>query len=291
LYGVTSVPDAYGHPDERSIDPAKLERPKGWAGVAEWFGGVSYLNIKAKVDGEFEPGKPFQILNFTFSNPFKLLIFNIYQSFTVGGVPHRIWFPPDYGGSTLEARAGLRSGQYFKEGEQVVKMRIVNGDHLFVDRLTYNFRPPQRGEIIVFETKGIPTDYRIAWRIPDDQFYIKRLVGLGGEQIQIGSDRHLRINGKRLDSSAPHFEKVYGFDKEPARESHYSGHMDSGAPFFRDKPEGVEIPPGNYMVMGDNTMNSLDSRYWGYFPSTAVIGRSFFVYWPLTERFGWGYHR
>jgi len=179
-------------------------------------------------------------------------------------------------------------------------MRIVNGDHLFVDRLTYNFRAPERGEIIVFETKGIPADYRAAWGIPADQFYIKRLVGLGGERIQIGSDRHLRINGQRLDSSTPHFEKVYGFDpKDPPRESHYSGHigsyhsdtMDIRSPFFENKPDGVEIPPAHYMVMGDNTVNSLDSRYWGYFPSTAVIGRSFFVYWPLTERFGSGYHR
>ena len=179
-------------------------------------------------------------------------------------------------------------------------MRITNGDHLFVDRLTYNFIPPERGDIIVFETKGIPQDYREAWRVPADQFYIKRLVGLGGERIEIGDDRHLRINGKRLDSSTPHFEKVYGFDpNEPPRESRYSGHVlryrssmsEMRSPFFEAKPEGVEIPPGNFMVMGDNTMNSLDSRYWGYFPSTAVIGKSFFVYWPLSERFGWGYHR
>jgi len=40
-------------------------------------------------------------------------------------------------------------------------------------------------------------------------------------------------------------------------------------------------------VMGDNTMNSLDSRYWGDFPATSIIGKSFFVYWPITSRFGW----
>ncbi len=42
------------------------------------------------------------------------------------------------------------------------------------------------------------------------------------------------------------------------------------------------------MVMGDNTMNSFDSRGWGDFPATNVIGKSFFVYWPITDRFGWG---
>ena len=61
--------------------------------------------------------------------------------------------------------------------------------------------------------------------------------------------------------------------------------------YLQSKPEGVHLPKGEYMVMGDNTMNSLDSRYWGSFPADAVIGKSFFVYWPITDRFGWGYHR
>jgi len=289
LYGVMSVPD-YSSGRPMDFSPSELEPPKGWGRVKEWFAGVSYLDIKAKVDGDLEE----------VSKPFKILIFSIYQYVTIGGVKHWILFPPDYGGSTLEGRAGLSYGPngplrpiHYNKGDQVVKMRCVNGDHLFVDRLTYNFRPPKRGEIVVFETKGIPTDNREAWHIPPDQFYIKRLVGLGGERIQIGADRHLVINGKRLDASTPHFEKVYGFNpNEPPRESHYSGHVDDNmSPYFQGKPDGVEIPPGDFMVMGDNTMNSLDSRYWGYFPSTAVIGKSFFVYWPFSDRFGWGYHR
>ena len=42
------------------------------------------------------------------------------------------------------------------------------------------------------------------------------------------------------------------------------------------------------MVMGDNTCNSFDSRAWGSFPAANVIGKQFFVYWPITDRFGWG---
>jgi signal peptidase I len=47
-----------------------------------------------------------------------------------------------------------------------------------------------------------------------------------------------------------------------------------------------DVQPHHVFVMGDNTFNSYDSRYWGDFPETKIIGKSFFVYWPLTKRFG-----
>jgi signal peptidase I len=50
----------------------------------------------------------------------------------------------------------------------------------------------------------------------------------------------------------------------------------------------VQVSHDNLLVMGDNTASSLDSRFWGEFPATSVIGRSFFVYWPITKRFGLG---
>ena len=104
-----------------------------------------------------------------------------------------------------------------------MKCQDIAGDHLFVDRVTYNFRPPNRGEIIVFETHDIGNQY---WSLPPDQFYIKRMVALGGEHVRIGNDRHLVIDGKRLDASTPHFENVYSFDpKQPPHESQYSGHV------------------------------------------------------------------
>jgi signal peptidase I len=270
-------PTLYGVTSENLIEKPDFKIPTGWTRARQWFEGASYIRVVAQADG------PVQAVE----HPFRILIFNIWQKLVAGGKTYMIWFPPDYGAppaGTLEARAGLQSDHSYRKGEDIVNLRVNAGDHLFVDRLTYNFRPPKRGEIIVFATQGIDN-------LPQDQFYIKRMVAMGGDRVQLGEDRHLIISGKRLDASTPHFENVYSFNpKEPPQESHYSGHVNFSylAPYFQGKPEGVTVAPDHYMVMGDNTMNSLDSRAWGDFPATNVIGKSFFVYWPITDRFGWG---
>lgn len=275
LYGVTSS----------NLLLTKEAIPTGLQRVREWFAGASFVHVVAKTDGELYIGRPV-----------RFLIFGLWQVVQIGGRTHIIWFPPDYGNMTLAQRAGVQEGRFYRKGEEVIKLQVNAGDHLFVDRFTYNFRRPSRGEIIVFETKGIPEERRFLAGIPGDQFYIKRLVGLGGERIEIGADRHLRINGKRLNGATPHFENVYSFDpKQPPRDSHYSGHVgDPGlvpVPFFTENSGTVQVPQNDYLVMGDNTMNSLDSRAWGSFPANFVIGKAFFVYWPLSSRFGWGYNR
>ena len=197
-------PTLYGVTSENLIDKPDFKIPTGLTRVRQWFEGASYLHLVAENDGPVE----------TVERPFRILIFNIWQKIVAGGKTYMIWFPPDYGAppaGTLEARAGLQSDHSYRKGEDIVRLRVSAGDHLFVDRMTYNFRPPKRGEIIVFETKGIDN-------LPQDQFYIKRMVAMGGDRVQLGEDRHLIINGKRLDASTPHFENVYSFNpKEPPR--------------------------------------------------------------------------
>ena len=298
LFGVTSTPD-FTKVNFWQEDKAKLQAevreqfkardaiviPTGWERVKAWLHGESYLNIVAEADGMIEQVSPLT----------KFLIFDIKQILTIGGVPQTVWFPPDLGEQTLVKRAGLDPSHVYHKGETVVKMRASAGDHLFVDRLTFNFRKPERGEIVVFETKGIDHP-----QMPQDQFYIKRLVALPHEKVQIGNDRHLVINGRRLDASTPHFENVYGFNPDrPPKESQFSGHVNGTvattyglypnlAPNFPDAETVYNNDGDTYMVMGDNTCNSFDSRAWGGFPASNVIGKSFFVYWPITERFGWG---
>ena len=296
LFGVTSL--NYLAPG----NDAKFQIPGGWQRVKEWLAGNSFVHVIAQADGKIDSISPLK----------SFLIFNIKQSLWIGGVEHTIWFPPDFGegphfsdGSQMDpfvyrSQLYLERERTFHKGEDVVKLEMRAGDHLFVDRAAYNFRKPTRGEIIVFATKGINNpDAQGVNQMPQDQFYVKRLVVLPDEKVQIGNDRHLRINGQRLDAATPHFENVYGFDpSQPPHESQFSGHVNgataskfgvySDLPYFPNAETVFTNAADAYMVMGDNTCNSSDSRVWGTFPAKNVIGKYGFVYWPLTSRFGWG---
>ena len=284
LFGVT----AKNHLDDPNFKPPNA--------LVQWkdflVSGTSYFHVVAHNAGVFS------VVDY---QPSRFLLFNLRQRFKIDDEVYTVWFPPE----NLWKHAGFFDGAYlerhpsYKVGDDIIKMQATSGDHLFVDRMTYNFRRPARGDIVVFKTEGI--------RYPgmtDDQHYIKRLIGLSGETVQIGNDRHVRINGVRLDASTPHFSKVY--DEAHWRdakssveklwpEDGYMGHVNSqyrplNMTFFNDENFKFVVPPKQYLVMGDNTLNSSDSRYWGSFPSQNVIGKSFFVYWPFNVRFAWWGH-
>jgi signal peptidase I len=313
-------PTLYGIEAKNMLVDTAYQRPTGFSAIKDWLGGATYLSFKADQDGTFDG----------VSKPLRFLIFNIKQTIWFAGKPHNLWFVPDTGGgmplqlgiqaifrdlpaatdspSDLEARMGIPRGTVFHAGDDILKMKIISGDHLFIDRLSYNFVPPSRGDIVVFQTKGIPEDQRNLWRIPPDEFYIKRLVGLGGDTLSIKPDHlvtgvpgggdvqagRLVVNGQELSASTPHFQNLYSFSGVPAstqtipyQPNHYYGHA-----MVQRLADGNEfhIRPNYLFVMGDNTMNSLDSRYWGDFPQDKVIGKAFFVYWPINERFGQRYN-
>ena len=300
LFGVTAKNNLPY--DGRPGDP-HFKIPTGWERIREWFEGISYIHVVAQSDGAIEAISPMT----------HFLIFNIKQTLWIGGQPQTIWFPPDFGEAPpgmdpLTFRAGLESGHIYHKGDDVVNIKVSAGDHLFVDRLTYNFRKPQRGDIIVFATAGIPEEHREPFRIPGDQFYIKRLVGLGGETLSLAPDYevvgasqfggggvpvgHLVVNGQPLSASTPHFENLYSFPGVPpgTKTIQYQDNQYYGHALIRELEPGREfqVATNHLFVMGDNTMNSLDSRFWGDFPAASSIGKSFFVYWPITKRFGWG---
>jgi signal peptidase I len=295
-------PTLYGthFTDLRDAPPGAVPGPLGRFAAAIFKGDI-YHELIAEEDGEVADVRPV--------SPFLKFISRQDVVLRYAGgrqVTETIWFSPvDGNGGDLRKGLGavvgrdeptpflpLLPGQPFKKGDVLLRMKDSAGDHLFVDRVTYNFRKPERGEIIVFETRGIRA-------LPQDQFYIKRMVGLGGETLRLGDDRHLVVDGRRLDATTPHFERVYAF-AGPPRDSHFSGHVNgevgraakpfvnwSGIAFhFPDARTDYQVPPEHYVVMGDNTMNSYDSRGWGSVHGHRVIGKYCFVWWPFTERWG-----
>ncbi|MFN7140081.1 MAG: signal peptidase I, partial [Limisphaerales bacterium] len=265
-------PTLYGVTVDNYRNDETVHFPTGWKRFVDaMVRGTFYHHMVAEEDFELLDVRHRQVARFI--NKHDLLVRTASGEQKV--IP--VWFSPD---ERFVGWAGFDQKRTFRKGEDIFKLKEVTGDHLFVDRLTYNFRRPQRGDIIVFATAGIQG-------LEQNLFYIKRLVGLGGETIRLGPDRHVWIDGERLDASTPRFENIYSFDpNKPPQSDEYSGH------YF---PQTVEydIRPNHYFVLGDNTMNSLDSRAWADFSRENVIGKSFFVYWPIANRgesrFGLGY--
>ena len=251
------------------------------------MGGVSYYHITAPADLEL---RGFQ------EQPRTIVPFVKRQEILTSAGPIPVWFPPEGFAQHLGLldASGRPKKLRFRKGEDLVFARVVTGDHLFVERMTYNFRRPQRGETIVFRSEHHPG-------MTPDTHYIKRLVGLGGETIRIGDDRHAYINGRELTAADPGFERVYSFNPAtPPRPNLYSGHVNgtvwqavagNSGP-TRNFPNGaaeVRIRPNHYVTFGDNTMNSADSRSWPVpdFPQEQVIGKRWMVFWPFMREGRW----
>lgn len=125
-------------------------------------------------------------------------------------------------------------------------------EYLVVDELSYYFREPLRGEVVIF-------------RYPKDtqQFFIKRIIGLPGDRVVIKNGRVSIMNSTHQDGML--IEEAYLFP--PNRPTH---------------PEtDVTVPEGEFFVLGDNRDFSSDSRVWGFLPKTLIVGKAFFRAWPL----------
>ena len=125
------------------------------------------------------------------------------------------------------------------------------GDRIFVDKISYRFHPPERGDIIVFK---YPLDKK--------KDFVKRLAGLPDETLEI-RDGRLLINGKVIED--PPFSNYYYYNRQD---------WDYG------KPAPIHVPGSAYFVLGDNSSQSSDSRNWGFVPKKNLVGKAFFIWWP-----------
>ena len=171
----------------------------------------------------------------------------------------------------------------FHKNEVIFNGAMESGDHLFVNRFSLIYREPARGDVMVFNTKGLTYN---GGPLAGD-YYIKRLVGLPGDTLKI-IDRKMWVRpaGEKefflLDGTvAPGFELINSM------QNGYQGYlaMQEGI-CLRSEGEEYTVPDGCYFMLGDNTSNSLDSRYWGAVPRSNLMGMPCLVWWPFTDRFG-----
>ncbi|MBN1263349.1 MAG: signal peptidase I [Candidatus Pacebacteria bacterium] len=128
-----------------------------------------------------------------------------------------------------------------------------HGQFLITDKITYRLKEPSRGDVVVFKA---PVDTRFD--------YIKRIIGLPGEEIKIQNNQ-IFINGQKL-------EEIYLPESFVTR----AGQL------FKNN-QSFTLEPDQYLVMGDNREHSSDSREWGPVPKENLVGRVWLRYWPLNK--------
>ena len=176
-------------------------------------------------------------------------------------------------------------GRSYKKGEPIARGYTDTGDHVFVDKFSYHFRKPTRGEVFVFTTEFIDIPrYGISGPPPmkPSQFYIKRLGGVPGDELRIAAPE-LFHNGHRAEE-AGFMRVMQGSDENPWNEYHgYSNTIgERYSPHSLRTPDSTfRIPERKYFALGDNSYHSSDSRDWGTVPQENLMGPGFLVYWPF----------
>ena len=134
---------------------------------------------------------------------------------------------------------------------QSMEPNFHDDDYLIIDEISYRFREPKRGEVIVFKYPRNPS-----------QRFIKRIIGLPGETVEISDGKVIVIkndNPKILDES-----------------SYLSQSLKTSG------NRKITLGENEYFVLGDNRLVSADSRSWGTLPKKYITGRVIFRAWPIT---------
>jgi signal peptidase I len=247
LYGITSkAATESGLMDRFPLDIVKF------AFTGEW-----YSERRALADGRLGEGTA------SATDP-SAVIFNI------GGRRHAIPRDALHDGSGI-GNPRFNPSRVVKKGDILWSGVSRRGDHLFVNKVIWNFRHPRRDEVMVFTTDAIPT-------LEPGTHYIKRMCGLPGERIAIHPP-HLLINGEPVAG-------LRGIDRVTAAQNGYDGYQLDTRALLNSELKEWPMRHGDYFALGDNTGNSRDSRFWGPVPAQNLVGPAVFVYWPFSKRWG-----
>jgi len=237
--------------------PMTAEPPNILRQVAEFIvHGRNYINVVSQQDDEV---LQVELKRFFFFFNWSRITFQ-HQKSTL------VYCPPDQLRTDFKVATNMR----YRKGEVIARGAVDTGDQVFVDKFSYNFVKPHRGDVFVFRTKNIPD-------IGDQtQFYIKRLAGLPVDTLRIEPPK-LYVDGKVAEG--------FGFERVMAARDGYRGYG-PGHLAMADPMKTFQVPQHSYFAMGDNSYNSFDSRYWGPVPERNLVGRGLFVYWPFVPHWG-----
>ena len=240
--------------------PTTAPAPNILRQVAEFIiFGRNYINVVAREDETVR-----QVVEQ------KYLFFFTWSRVITDRGTHLVYAPE----ATLLHDFQVAPGARYKSGQVIARGYIDTGDQVFVDKFSYNFVRPHRGDVFVFRTKHIPM-------IPEDPqtgapYFIKRLAGLPDDTLRINPPS-LYINGEPA--------KGYGFERVMQAKPPYRGYS-LGREYLSRPAQTFTVPRHSYFAMGDNSYFSYDSRYWGPVPEENLVGRGLLVYWPFNRHWG-----
>lgn len=183
---------------------------------------------------------------------------------------------------------------HFEEGSPIFQGYLTSGDLVLVDKMSYHFRQPKRGESFVFDTRGLdPYRKGTMESQAKGDHYIKRLVAVPGDTIQI-IDPDLYINGELAQEKtlqrmmkkeqAEDGNYYNGYDNPDKRQN--SPFSDQNYTYTLKNPEDTN--QREFYALGDNSQHSLDSRYWGSVKQYNLVGPAFISLWPFRSGH-WGF--
>jgi signal peptidase I len=175
------------------------------------------------------------------------------------------------------ARRFLADARFIPSGSMEPTLQV--DDRVVVDKVSYRFSSPQRGDIVVFE----PTDVLKAQGYTES--FIKRIIGLPGDKVVVVDDK-VTINGQPLPENYPSGLLIEQMT-EIYQEKHFGDYqVPLWNPDYKGPNDKRTVPAEEYFVLGDNRSNSLDSRSWGFVPKANIVGKATVRFWPLNRMGG-----